>query len=179
MAKKAKAKAAKNEMPSLVTIMTKLVERLESLERKTDQVMGRVANFPTEIRRAIQELPRPQAPYQSQPALRPEQPFQQSQGPRERILYQAVCADCQKRCEVPFKPSGDRPVYCPECFAIRKAGHAPKDLTSHIVVPQHLKIIKSVSPAASKTALPLKRKPAKSASKAKKAAPKRGAKKKK
>ena len=39
-------------------------------------------------------------------------------GPRE--MHKATCADCQKECEVPFKPSGDRPVYCKECFSKRK-----------------------------------------------------------
>ena len=40
---------------------------------------------------------------------------------RERVLYEAVCADCSKVCEVPFKPSEDRPVYCKECWARRKS----------------------------------------------------------
>jgi CxxC-x17-CxxC domain-containing protein len=39
-------------------------------------------------------------------------------GPRE--MHKAVCADCGQECEVPFKPSGDRPVYCRECWAKRK-----------------------------------------------------------
>ena len=39
-------------------------------------------------------------------------------GPRE--MHKATCADCKKECEVPFKPSGDRPVYCRECFSKRK-----------------------------------------------------------
>ena len=37
-----------------------------------------------------------------------------------REMYKAVCADCGKECEVPFKPSGDRPVYCKECYAKRR-----------------------------------------------------------
>ena len=39
-------------------------------------------------------------------------------GPRE--MHKAICADCNKECEVPFKPSSDRPVYCKECFSKRK-----------------------------------------------------------
>ena len=39
-------------------------------------------------------------------------------GPKE--MHKAVCAGCKKDCEVPFKPSGDRPVYCKECFSKRK-----------------------------------------------------------
>jgi CxxC-x17-CxxC domain-containing protein len=39
--------------------------------------------------------------------------------PRE--MHKAVCADCKQECEVPFKPSGDRPVYCKNCYP----KHAP------------------------------------------------------
>lgn len=35
-------------------------------------------------------------------------------GPRE--MHKATCAECGKECEVPFKPSGERPVYCKDCF---------------------------------------------------------------
>jgi len=31
-------------------------------------------------------------------------------------MHQAVCANCGQNCEVPFKPSGDRPVLCSNCF---------------------------------------------------------------
>ena len=48
-----------------------------------------------------------------------------SHGPRGRQgfdrgsseMHKSVCADCGKECEVPFKPTGDRPVYCTECWA--------------------------------------------------------------
>ncbi len=39
-------------------------------------------------------------------------------GPRE--MHKATCADCGKETEVPFKPSGDRPVYCQECYQKHK-----------------------------------------------------------
>jgi len=39
----------------------------------------------------------------------------------ERRMYQAVCADCGRICEVPFEPRGDKPVYCSECFQRRRA----------------------------------------------------------
>lgn len=168
MKKRAKGKPAKNELPDLVGAMMKLVERLEFLEKKTDQVLGRMSNLPTEMRRALQDLQRPQASYHVQPVSRPDQGSQPNQVPRERILYQAVCADCCKRCEVPFKPSGDRPVYCPECFAIRKAGHVPKDLTSRVVVPQHLREVKTVPAAGAKAAVASKGKKSKKQKSAKK-----------
>ncbi len=31
-------------------------------------------------------------------------------------LFSAVCSTCGKGCEVPFRPSGDKPVYCSACF---------------------------------------------------------------
>ena len=38
-----------------------------------------------------------------------------------RQMFDAVCAECGKECKVPFEPSNDRPVYCSECFAKKKA----------------------------------------------------------
>ncbi len=37
----------------------------------------------------------------------------------ERVMYDAVCSECGKDCKVPFQPSGDRPIYCSDCFANR------------------------------------------------------------
>lgn len=42
---------------------------------------------------------------------------------RPREFFKAVCSDCGKECEVPFKPTQGRPVYCRDCF--RK--HQPAD----------------------------------------------------
>ena len=36
-------------------------------------------------------------------------------GPRE--MHKATCADCKQECEVPFKPSEDKPVRCKDCYA--------------------------------------------------------------
>ena len=33
-----------------------------------------------------------------------------------REMFPAVCAQCGKDTQVPFKPSGARPVYCSDCF---------------------------------------------------------------
>ena len=41
-------------------------------------------------------------------------------GDRPREMYKTTCSECKKECEVPFKPSGDRPVYCRDCFSKRK-----------------------------------------------------------
>ena len=31
-------------------------------------------------------------------------------------MHKATCATCGEACEVPFRPSGDKPVYCSQCF---------------------------------------------------------------
>jgi CxxC-x17-CxxC domain-containing protein len=38
-------------------------------------------------------------------------------------MFSAVCDDCGKSCEVPFKPSGDKPIYCSRCFEDRGNSH--------------------------------------------------------
>jgi len=35
----------------------------------------------------------------------------------EREMHKAVCDKCKKECEVPFKPTAGKPVYCKECYA--------------------------------------------------------------
>ncbi len=37
----------------------------------------------------------------------------------ERVSYDAVCAACGVATTVPFKPAGDRPVYCRDCYRQR------------------------------------------------------------
>ena len=40
-------------------------------------------------------------------------------GPRE--FFAAVCAECGKEAQLPFKPRGDRPVYCSDCFSKKRS----------------------------------------------------------
>ncbi|MFH1275755.1 MAG: CxxC-x17-CxxC domain-containing protein [Candidatus Woesearchaeota archaeon] len=39
-------------------------------------------------------------------------------GPRE--MHQATCDECHNSCEVPFKPTEGKPVYCRDCYRKRK-----------------------------------------------------------
>lgn len=41
---------------------------------------------------------------------------------RPRTMHQAVCAECGEPCEVPFRPSGGRPIYCSKHFEGREGG---------------------------------------------------------
>ena len=44
--------------------------------------------------------------------------FNRSFEPREK--HKAVCSECGEECEVPFKPTEGKPVFCLECFKKRK-----------------------------------------------------------
>lgn len=37
-----------------------------------------------------------------------------SRGPVE--MHQAVCDNCRKTCEVPFRPTSGKPIFCSDCF---------------------------------------------------------------
>ena len=84
---------------AVVELINKMREEIAIIDRKIDTLISKSSPRPVEAR------PSPK----------------QDNGFRERVLHKAVCADCKKECEVPFKPSGERPVYCKECFSKRKA----------------------------------------------------------
>ncbi len=35
---------------------------------------------------------------------------------RPREMFKTVCSNCNKSCEVPFRPTTGKPVYCSDCF---------------------------------------------------------------
>lgn len=39
---------------------------------------------------------------------------------RPMKMHKAICSKCGKECEVPFKPTEGRDVFCKECFASNK-----------------------------------------------------------
>ena len=100
--KSSQATAAADQ--DIAVLLTTLVQKLASFEAKIDTVLSRISSQP------------PAAPRQQQaPAPAPERRRE------PRPMHKAVCADCGKDCEVPFRPSAGRPVYCKECFAARKS----------------------------------------------------------
>jgi CxxC-x17-CxxC domain-containing protein len=38
-------------------------------------------------------------------------------------MHRTTCGDCGESCEVPFKPTGDKPVYCSDCFGSQGGGN--------------------------------------------------------
>jgi len=98
-------KASKNEI-ELLSLVNKIQEQLVALDKKVDTLINR---------------PSPETKLTPKPSINiasiPSKPHDHNQG---RQMHSAVCADCNKECKIPFKPSGDRPVYCQDCFSRRK-----------------------------------------------------------
>ena len=46
--------------------------------------------------------------------------FQSDRDRQPKELHKAICSECKKECEVPFKPREDRPIYCRDCYSKRK-----------------------------------------------------------
>jgi len=90
----------------LVDQILKVQQQLTFLDKKIDTLISQPPQSP----RPFQRFDRPH----QQGERRPDNNY------RERVMHKVVCADCKKECEVPFRPMGDRPVYCRDCFAKRK-----------------------------------------------------------
>lgn len=110
--------------PDMADLMNKIQEQLASIEKKVDTLISRDSSRPLE------------APFRNEHFSKPHHSFggprHQDKGRhedrfRERDFTQVVCAECGQKCEVPFKPSEDRPVYCRECFAKRKGDRPFRD----------------------------------------------------
>ncbi len=43
-------------------------------------------------------------------------------GGRSGEMHDVICSKCGKRCQVPFRPTGSKPVYCSDCFRNEGAG---------------------------------------------------------
>ncbi len=40
----------------------------------------------------------------------------------DRVMTDVTCSSCGKATQVPFVPSGNRPVYCSDCFSQQRGG---------------------------------------------------------
>ncbi|AGI48054.1 hypothetical protein TALC_01063 [Thermoplasmatales archaeon BRNA1] len=45
---------------------------------------------------------------------------------RPRETFKTTCSECGKECEVPFKPTEGRPVYCRDCFPKHREDRGPR-----------------------------------------------------
>ncbi|HVZ67066.1 MAG TPA: CxxC-x17-CxxC domain-containing protein [Patescibacteria group bacterium] len=42
--------------------------------------------------------------------------FGRGRSDRPVEMHKAICSNCGKECEVPFRPTGEKPVFCSDCF---------------------------------------------------------------
>jgi len=102
---------AQEEM-NIEAIISKMQQQLISIEKKIDGLLNK---------------PLERKPFERKPFRSFEGPNRFDRGnrdgdSRERSFTKVICADCNRECEIPFKPSGDRPVYCRDCFSKHKDG---------------------------------------------------------
>ncbi|MFH1318778.1 MAG: CxxC-x17-CxxC domain-containing protein [Candidatus Omnitrophota bacterium] len=98
-----------------VSLFNKIQQQLFSLEKKID-ILIRKSSERTFEGKSFSKYLRP-GEHSSRYSK-----GKQGDSTRERTFDKAICADCKKECEVPFRPSGDRPVYCRDCFSKHKGG---------------------------------------------------------
>ena len=97
----------------LTALISRMQEQLVSLEKKIDALISQSSKKPVEEKHFSK-------PFQRFEHSRHHERGDRHNNFRERSFTRVICSDCGKECEVPFKPSGGRPVYCKECFAKRK-----------------------------------------------------------
>ncbi len=68
------------------------------------------------------EEPKADEPSPTDDAATPAANKEESAGTDQqgRTLYNVKCSNCGKDTQVPFQPSGDRPVYCRDCYMQKK-----------------------------------------------------------
>ncbi len=65
----------------------------------------------------------------NRPFSRGSSDFNRDRGVRRPQMHKAVCSSCGKDCELPFRPTGERPVYCRDCFAKNGGGERRDNFT--------------------------------------------------
>ena len=99
--------------PGTDELIYKLQEQLSAMEKKLDILIGQSSERPFE-RSYSQKPPRHFDRFNRHDSRGRDNAY------RERTYTKVVCADCNTECEIPFKPTGGRPVYCKDCFSKRK-----------------------------------------------------------
>lgn len=91
----------------------------------------------------------------------------------DRPMFKTICSKCGKDCEVPFRPSGGKPVFCRDCF--RENGGSDSRRSDRVnfsrpnETPQYKeqfealnikldKILKILTPVAEQSVIPEKKK---------------------
>ena len=65
--------------------------------------------------------------------------------PRRDIeMTKVICSECGEECEVPFKPTSSKPVYCNDCFAKKGGSNRNSNKDLEIINEKLDKIIKAL-----------------------------------
>lgn len=112
--KKKSISVPQSAQPDIADLILKVQQQISFLEKKIDTLINQAPSKPFERKDHHESFQR------FDPSRRPQEP-RQGNNYRDRVLHKAICADCNKECEVPFRPSNDRPVYCKDCFSKRKS----------------------------------------------------------
>jgi len=169
MKKRAKAPepaVPEKQGPDMAELIGKIQQQLAALDKKIDILVSRSSSSrPPETRPNPSNV---QKPFQGNGHPQRSNDMKQENRFRERVLHKAICADCNKPCEVPFQPRPDRPVYCKECFSKRKSpnqfnvrpesGNKPK--VDIVPTASHAVSHAAKAPAAEKVKPAEKKKPA-------------------
>jgi len=107
---------APQDEQDLAGLINKVQQQLSAMEKKLDSLISQSSTRPFE------------KSYSQKPSRRFNHSQRHDRGrhgtsPMERTFTRVICADCNQECEIPFKPSGNRPVYCKDCFSKRKRGN--------------------------------------------------------
>jgi len=97
----------------IAVLINKMQQQLVFLEKKIDTLISQSSKRPFEGKHFSK-------PFQRFDRSHRRDNENRDNDSRERTFTKVICSDCKKECEVPFRPSGGRPVYCKECFSKRK-----------------------------------------------------------
>lgn len=125
-------------------MFAQLQQQLSALDKKLDSFMGKTMAEFNQLKISAKPA------VKSQPISQVHEAHSLSNHHHERKMYTVVCYQCGKDSELPFKPNGNRPVYCKECFAARKGGN------KHVipvkpVMPSQMQLSANPAAAAVKT----------------------------
>ena len=111
---------APQDEPGVAGLINKVQQQLSAMEKKLDILISQSPKRPFEKNYS-------QKPFRRFNYSHRHDRGREGSGSREKTYTRVICADCNKECEIPFKPSGDRPVYCKECFSKRRGGSSFKE----------------------------------------------------
>jgi len=63
---------------------------------------------------------------------------------RDIEMTKVTCSECKKECEVPFKPTSNKPVYCSDCFKNKGSSNKPSNRDFDIINEKLDKIMKAL-----------------------------------